>query len=532
MRVVVIGAGLAGLSAACYLTADGHEVTVLERQPEVGGRAGRIRRDGFVFDTGPVVMTMPELLHAPIHALGLDGDAFITMKRLDPSYRAVYADGSTLDVDADMDRLRQRIADTFGPRNARGFDRMLRWLEQLYAAEMDTFINVIAAMRSDLSCATYETWQDLTDYMDGSAAVIGEMMLPVLRPTAEATGPARALGLAFQLTNFLRDVGEDLGRGRVYLPQEDLRRFGVDPADRTVSAGWRQMMAFQIERNRRLYREADDGIPLLPAGSRRCVATARVLYARILERIETNDYDVFSRRARVPTHAKATTAARMVLSPDPMAHVSRDRAALHVQHDWPDDHDIILVNDDGTAAGAAPKSSVHHGCTPLHLAFSCYVFDDHDRLLVTQRAHSKPSFPGVVTNSVCGHPRPGEQLEDAVRQRALHELGLEIDQVRLLLPDYRYRAEMNGLVENELCPVFAARARTLDPRPNEDEVEKAWWMPWADFLTDVGNGSLEVSPWCADQVDSLASLGERPGAWPSASTRLLPAAATQPASRA
>ncbi len=93
-------------------------------------------------------------------------------------------------------------------------------------------------MRRDLTCGEYDTWADLLDYMDGSAAVIGEMMLPVLRPDAEATGRARSLGLAFQLTNFLRDVDEDLDRGRVYVPQEDLRRFGADPwARRATPSG-------------------------------------------------------------------------------------------------------------------------------------------------------------------------------------------------------------------------------------------------------------------------------------------------------
>ena len=138
------------------------------------------------------------------------------------------------------------------------------------------------------------------------------MMLPVLRPTSPAARePARALGLAFQLTNFLRDIGEDLDRGRVYVPQEDLRRFGADPHERRVTPQWRELMRFEIARNRRLYEEADAGLRLLPPASARCVAAARVLYSRILDRIEANDYDVFGLRARVPTWAKAATSARI-----------------------------------------------------------------------------------------------------------------------------------------------------------------------------------------------------------------------------
>jgi phytoene synthase len=174
------------------------------------------------------------------------------------------------------------------------------------------------AMAQDLTTTSYETWDDLVAYMEGSAAVIGEMMLPVLRPrSTEAFEPARALGFAFQLTNFLRDVGEDLDRGRVYLPQEDLRRFGADPWAREVTPAWRELMRFEIARNRELYAQADTGIPMLPPSSARCVATARELYARILELVEARDYDVFTDRARVASWSKATTSARILATGPP-----------------------------------------------------------------------------------------------------------------------------------------------------------------------------------------------------------------------
>jgi phytoene synthase len=175
----------------------------------------------------------------------------------------------------------------------------------------DVFRRFLKSMTMDLSVTGYDTWDELLDYMDGSAAVIGEMMLPVLRPTSpEALGPARDLGLAFQLTNFLRDVGEDLARGRVYLPQEDLDRFGADPRAQRVDAAWRDLMRFEIDRCRDLYRSADTGLDMLTGSSRRCVRAARQLYSQILDRIELADYDVFSTRARVPTwHKLATVAA-------------------------------------------------------------------------------------------------------------------------------------------------------------------------------------------------------------------------------
>jgi 15-cis-phytoene synthase len=183
-----------------------------------------------------------------------------------------------------------------------------------FGHDPECFRRFLDAMAMDLTVARYDTYDDLLGYMDGSAAVIGEMMLPILEPRSpEAIPRARDLGFAFQLTNFLRDVGEDLDRGRVYLPQEDLRRFGADPTARIVDDAWRRLMRFEVERCRELYRSADRGIELLPPSSARCIVAARRLYAAILERIEAADYDVFSSRATVPTWRKVLVAARPAL---------------------------------------------------------------------------------------------------------------------------------------------------------------------------------------------------------------------------
>jgi phytoene synthase len=185
-----------------------------------------------------------------------------------------------------------------------------------YGIDGGCFDRFLRSMTMDLTVARYQSWDDLCGYMDGSAAVIGEMMLPILEPrTPAAAGPARQLGLAFQLTNFLRDVGEDLDRGRVYLPAEDLARFGADPAARRVTPAWRALMAFQIARNRTLYRAAATGLPLLPPWSARAIGTAHTLYARILDEIEANRYDVFTTRARVRTSRKLAAAARAAVRP-------------------------------------------------------------------------------------------------------------------------------------------------------------------------------------------------------------------------
>jgi phytoene synthase len=187
---------------------------------------------------------------------------------------------------------------------------------RLHGQDPDCFRRFLRSMAMDLTVTGYATWDDLLVYMDGSAAVIGEMMLPILGPEhpERATGPARDLGLAFQLTNFLRDVAEDLDRGRVYLPREDLVRFGADPARRTADEAWCRLAAFEVDRCRALYRSATAGIALLPPASARCVGTARDLYAGILDRIEAAGYDVFSARARVPTRRKLATVGRALLT--------------------------------------------------------------------------------------------------------------------------------------------------------------------------------------------------------------------------
>jgi isopentenyl-diphosphate delta-isomerase len=189
---------------------------------------------------------------------------------------------------------------------------------------------------------------------------------------------------------------------------------------------------------------------------------------------------------------------------------------------------VVLVDDAGHAIGTQDKAAVHHAATPLHLAFSSYVFDERGRLLLTQRAHTKKTWPGVWTNSCCGHPLPGEPIEDAVRRRLSDELGLVPATVELVLPQFRYRAEMpDGVVENELCPVFRVTC-AVDPTPDPAEVAAYKWVDWQ--RADV-QGGLEaavgtgLSPWCVLQLQELARLGGEPGEWAVADRALLPPAA-------
>lgn len=162
---------------------------------------------------------------------------------------------------------------------------------------------------------------------------------------------------------------------------------------------------------------------------------------------------------------------------------------------------IVLVDDAGRPIGTAPKLASHHRDTPLHLAFSSYVFDAEGRFLLTRRALGKKTWPGIWTNSCCGHPAPAEAVEDAVRRRLRDELGLDAVELVPLLPDFRYWAELDGVVENEICPVFGVRVDT-DPVPNRDEVEEYRWVAWADVL--AGDLPFDLSPWCRLQLDQLA----------------------------
>jgi isopentenyl-diphosphate delta-isomerase len=187
--------------------------------------------------------------------------------------------------------------------------------------------------------------------------------------------------------------------------------------------------------------------------------------------------------------------------------------------------EVVLLDESGRAIGTAAKATVHHADTPLHLAFSCYVFDDAGRLLLTRRALDKPTFPGVWTNSVCGHPAPGEDVFSAVVRRGAHELGIELDDLRLVLPAFRYEATMPGGVrENELCPVFTART-TSEPDPDPSEVDAVEWVPWPLFRDEVLTGVREVSVWCAQQVAELARVEQEDGRFPDGSASELPPAA-------
>jgi len=183
---------------------------------------------------------------------------------------------------------------------------------------------------------------------------------------------------------------------------------------------------------------------------------------------------------------------------------------------------VVLLDDARRPIGTMPKAQVHTADTPLHLAFSVYVFDRQGRFLTTRRALSKRTWAGVWTNSCCGHPAPGEDVADAARRRVGQELGLTLERLEVELPDFAYRAtSAEGIVENEVCPVYVALAAG-DPRPDPAEVAEWRWVDWADFRLLASAAPWAVSPWAAVQVLQL------PGSLPRSAAGLITARGSRP----
>jgi len=177
-------------------------------------------------------------------------------------------------------------------------DTVRRW--KIPREHFEAFLH---SMTMDLTITQYQTYEDLYEYVYGSAAVIGLQMVPILEPTDQlAYARATELGVAFQLANFIRDVGEDLDRGRIYLPLDELAQFGVTRADlekRIATPQIKEALKFQIQRVRRLEESSRIGISMLGAKSQPCIETARILYCGIVEAVVDINYEVFDRRASV-----------------------------------------------------------------------------------------------------------------------------------------------------------------------------------------------------------------------------------------
>ena len=182
---------------------------------------------------------------------------------------------------------------------------------------------------------------------------------------------------------------------------------------------------------------------------------------------------------------------------------------------------VVLVDEQNNVLGTKPKDEVHTADTPLHQGFSLFLFNSKHELLVTKRAVTKKTFPGVWTNTVCGHPAPGESAVDAAKRRLRDELGIELSQKRLNpesfqgltlhgvikeVAPYRYRfTDANGIVENEICPILVAHS-DADPHPSVQEVDDWKWVKWKKFLEDIKKNPHIYSPWSIGESSILQAL--------------------------
>lgn len=197
--------------------------------------------------------------------------------------------------------------------------------------DMEYLERFFKSMEMDITVSRYKTFDDLLEYMDGSAAVIGEMMIPVLSNDANAdeelTEAARSLGIAFQLTNFIRDIGEDLERGRIYIPEEDFSKFNVDIENIALNEEFIAMLKFNIQRTFEYYHDSYAGVTQLTGRNGACVRTAYRLYGEILNAVIANKYDVLTQRSVVPTSKKALLALKELTRLNPSS-FPKDHFAL------------------------------------------------------------------------------------------------------------------------------------------------------------------------------------------------------------
>ncbi|HRI03602.1 MAG TPA: isopentenyl-diphosphate Delta-isomerase [Pyrinomonadaceae bacterium] len=177
-------------------------------------------------------------------------------------------------------------------------------------------------------------------------------------------------------------------------------------------------------------------------------------------------------------------------------------AAFYLRYHYAFDDMIVYVDEDNNAIGTAPKLAAHDGDTKRHRAFSIFLFNNKGELLLQQRALTKKTWPGVWSNSCCGHVMLHETTEAAAKRRLKYELGIAGVKLDVILPDFRYRAEKDGVVENEICPVLVGFTDALTAR-NSVEVNDVRWVGWEQFVKDVADPANGYSPWAREEVELL-----------------------------
>lgn len=164
---------------------------------------------------------------------------------------------------------------------------------------------------------------------------------------------------------------------------------------------------------------------------------------------------------------------------------------------------VVLVDKQNKVLGTSPKLATHNKNTPLHRGFSLFLFNDKGQLLLQQRSKKKKTWPLVWSNSCCGHPRLNESNIDAAKRRLKFELELNTKNVCEIIPDFSYKAEKDGIVENEICPVLVGFDNS-QPVINKDEVENVRWIKWNDFLDEIKKNKGKYSVWCEQEAKLLS----------------------------
>lgn len=160
---------------------------------------------------------------------------------------------------------------------------------------------------------------------------------------------------------------------------------------------------------------------------------------------------------------------------------------------------VVLVDENNKQIGIADKNNVHSLNTPLHRGFSIFLFNSRKQILLTKRAASKKTFAAIWSNTVCGHPQPGEEIVTAAKRRLRDELGIITDEIKEIAP-YRYRyADREGIWENEICPILIAKSNAY-PVPNPMEIEDWQWLLWTSFLTETREYPDKYTPWCVEEA--------------------------------
>ena len=166
------------------------------------------------------------------------------------------------------------------------------------------------------------------------------------------------------------------------------------------------------------------------------------------------------------------------------------------------DH-IVLVDRQNRVLGTADKLEIHNGNTPLHRGFSVFLFNKKGDLLLQQRAKNKKTFPLIWSNSVCGHPMLNESNVDAAKRRLSYELGINDVEIFEVISNYKYKVGMNGIWENEICPVLICFT-DKKPAVNKDEIENIRYLPWQEFLKEINDKSKTYSLWSKEEAKLLA----------------------------